>query len=194
MALETMGIHNHSWQEAQHASKIERVLRCTVPSSQFQASSWLVSQVVGSRDRKAASMHDLNSERFTLSPEVFAMRIETMLHSCCKRFVSEMCSTMAAKQFKTSCIHFRPARPMTAEFHWNISSKVLGTSMWCVWFLAFAACVVWCSWTFLASLSFRPVSISYLGPVSRLQNLESVSIIRLQRLLVITLLLGWSPT
>ena len=96
----------------------------TTPRDQFQATSWLVSQVVGSKDRKAANMHDLNSERLTLSPEVLAIRIETTLHSCCNRLVSAMCSTISAKQCNTSCIHFRPERPMTAEFHWNISSKV----------------------------------------------------------------------
>lgn len=98
-------------------------------SGQFQASSWLVSQVVGSRDRSAASMQDLNSERFMLSPDVLAMRMATISHSCCNRFISEICSTMAVKQLRISFIHFRLERPITAEFQWNISSNVFGTSM-----------------------------------------------------------------
>ena len=161
-----------------------------MPRDQFQATSWLVSQVVGSKDRKAANMHDVNSERLTLSPEVLAIRIETTLHSCCNRLVSAMCSTISAKQCNTSCIHFRPERPMTAEFHWNISSKVFGTS---IWWACFAACVVCvCVWeVFCLSLSFR--SISALAPLSP-QHLEKGPIRRLQQLLLVILVLGWAPT
>mmetsp|Transcript_33986 Transcript_33986/g.79148 ORF Transcript_33986/g.79148 Transcript_33986/m.79148 type:complete len:213 (+) Transcript_33986:2196-2834(+) len=104
--------------------------------SQFQATSCVVSQTVGRRDRKAASMQDLNSDRltqFTPAAVTFAIRIETRLHSCCRRLMSAICSTIEVKLDNISCIHLRPDKPITAQFHWNISVKVLGTSAACSW-------------------------------------------------------------
>mmetsp|Transcript_56346 Transcript_56346/g.91183 ORF Transcript_56346/g.91183 Transcript_56346/m.91183 type:complete len:207 (-) Transcript_56346:642-1262(-) len=88
-------------------------------------------------------MHDLYSVKFTgpVHPHL-PILIASTLHSCCKRVESDTFVTIASKTTSTSFIQVLPAKPMTAQFHWNISSKVLGTSAppMCILNFEFVSC------------------------------------------------------
>mmetsp|Transcript_89161 Transcript_89161/g.257035 ORF Transcript_89161/g.257035 Transcript_89161/m.257035 type:complete len:206 (-) Transcript_89161:8-625(-) len=105
----------------------DRSVRCTVSHSHVHATSCCGPQSLTS-DRRDASITDLYSGRLIFAV-YFARRNARTSSSSWKRCELEMFVTMGSKDDKTSFIHARELKPITAELKVNMSLKFRGTEL-----------------------------------------------------------------
>mmetsp|Transcript_18842 Transcript_18842/g.33140 ORF Transcript_18842/g.33140 Transcript_18842/m.33140 type:complete len:210 (+) Transcript_18842:188-817(+) len=103
-------------------------IRSIFSQSQVQATSWSVSQSLGTSERIDASMTALNSPRL-ISPLYFASVSAKTSHSSCKRYEFATFITMLSNCSRIVPIHKLLPKPITAPLNMNISLKDVGTFM-----------------------------------------------------------------